>query len=53
MRASECLPTFNKELREAMRKLELSEPSKTEIMRALDNYKMFSAAELAEFEKEM
>jgi len=53
MRPSDCLPTQGKQLREAIKELDLSEPSKAEIMKALGDYKMYSAAELAELEKEI
>lgn len=52
-RPSECLPDQRKRLREAIKELDLNEPSKADIMKALGEYKMFSAAELAELEKEI
>lgn len=52
-RPCECLPDHRKRLREAIKELELKEPTKAAIMKALGEYKMFSAAELAELEKEI
>jgi hypothetical protein len=52
-RPSECLPHINDKLKETIKKLGLRQPSKEEVVKALEEYKMFSSAELAEFEKEM
>ncbi len=52
-RPSECLPDRGKRLREAIKKCDFNEPSKTDIMKALCDYKMFSVGELAELEKEI
>jgi len=52
-RPSECLPDHRKRLREAFRELDLKEPSKADIMKALGEYMMFSLTELAELEKEI
>ncbi len=52
-RPSECLPDHRKRLREAVKELGLNEPSKADIMKALGEYKMFTAAELTEIEKEI
>ena len=51
-RSSECLPDQRKRLREAIKELDLKEPSKADILKALGEYKMFTAAELAELERE-
>ena len=52
-RPCECLPHINDKLKEAMRKLGLRQPSKEEVVKALEEYNMFSSAELGEFEREM
>lgn len=52
-RPSQCLPDHRRTLREAIEELELNEPSKTDVRKALEEYKMFSGAELAEFENEI
>jgi len=52
-RSSECVPDHRKRLREAIKQLELKEPSKADIVKALGEYKMFSPAEMAELENEI
>jgi hypothetical protein len=52
-RPSECLPDHRKRLREAIKELDLNEPPKADIVKAVGEYKMFSPAELAEVEKEI
>jgi len=52
-RPSECLPSYRKRLREAIKALDLDEPSNADIMKAIGEYKMFSATELVELEKEL
>jgi len=46
-------PSIKEKLSGTISKLGLEEPSKKEIMKAMDEYKMFSPSELAEFEKEI
>ncbi len=50
---SDCLPSIRDKLKGTINELGLDELSKEEVMKALDEYKMFSSAELAEFEKEI
>ena len=52
-RPSDCLPEHRARLRDAIKALGLNEPPRAETMKALADYKMFSPAELAEFEKEI
>ncbi|MEI7688406.1 MAG: hypothetical protein WCL32_25645, partial [Planctomycetota bacterium] len=52
-RPAECLPDHRKRLREAIKELDLNEPSKADIVKALGEYKMFSPVELAELENEI
>jgi hypothetical protein len=52
-RPSECLSFIADKLKNVLKDLALNEPSKIEIMKAMDEYKMFSPSELAEFEKEI
>ena len=52
-RPSECLPTIRDKLKNTIKELGLNEPSEEEVMKALEEYKMFSPAELAELEKEI
>ena len=50
---SNCLPSIKDKLNGTINKLGLKEPSKVEVMKAMDEHKMFSASELAEFGKEI
>jgi hypothetical protein len=52
-RPSECLPTIRDTLTNTIKELGLGEPPKQKVMEALKEYKIFSSAELAEFEKEI
>jgi hypothetical protein len=52
-RPSDCLPSIRDGLRESIKKVGLKEPSKQEVIKALDEYKIFMPAELAELEKEI
>jgi len=52
-RPSECLPDRRKRLKGAFEELGLNEPSKGDVMKALEEYKMFSATEMAEFDEEI
>jgi HKD family nuclease len=50
---SECLPDYSRRLREAIKDLNLKEPLKSDIMKALAEYRMFSEAGLAELEDQI
>jgi hypothetical protein len=52
-RPSECLIHTRDKLKNTIRDLSLAEPSNKEVMKALEEYKMFSPAELSEFEREI
>lgn len=52
-RPSECLPDHRKRLRDAIKELDLNEPKKADIMKALADYNMFTPAELTEIEAEI
>lgn len=50
---NDCLPSIKDKLNGTINKLGLEEPSKMEVMKAMDEYKMFWPGELAEFEKDI
>lgn len=52
-RPSECLPQKKEQIKDTIKELGLEEPSRQEIMKALQEYNMFTTAELAELEKEI
>jgi hypothetical protein len=52
-RRSECLPTIKNKLKNTIKELGLNEPSEQEVINVLEEYKMFTPAELTEFEKEI
>jgi hypothetical protein len=52
-RPSECLSYIRDKLKNTITQLGLNEPSVQEVMKAVEEYKMFSAAELSEFEREV
>ncbi len=52
-RPSECLPMLKEKLRTTIAKLGLKEPSRGQVKKALEDYRMFTAAELVELEKEI
>ncbi len=49
----ECLPTLREKVRRTIEELGLREPTKQEVVRALDEYKMFSPKTLADLEREI
>ncbi len=52
-RPRECLPHWRERLRETIAALHLKEPAKADVVKALDDYKMFSTTELAELSAEV
>ena len=52
-RPSECLSYIGDKLKNTIIRLGLKEPSVQEIMKAMEEYKMLSSAELSEFEREI
>ena len=52
-RPSECLPHIRDKLRSVAEELGLSKPSREQVKQALEEYNMFSPAELAEIDHEM
>lgn len=52
-RPSDCLPQKKEQIKDTIKELGLEEPSRQEIMKALQEYNMFTAAELTEREKEI
>ena len=52
-RPSDSLPQLKEQIKDTITELVLEEPSRQEVMKALEEYNMFTAAELAEFGKEI
>src|SRR5208282_3333052 len=52
-RAYECLPHIDEMIRKAFNDLGLREPSKAEVKKALDEYQMFTPAELVQLENDL
>jgi hypothetical protein len=52
-RPSHCLPSFKARLKSAIKQVGLKEPPLRDVRKALEEYRMFSPAELAELEKEV
>ncbi len=53
LRLRECLVDQSNKVRDTIKALGLTEPSTKEVMKAIEDYKMFSAAELAAFQNEI
>lgn len=52
-RLGECLVDQSNKVRDTIKALGLTEPSTKEVMKAIEDYKMFSEAELVEFQNEL
>jgi HKD family nuclease len=52
-RFSDCLPDQAKGLRDTIKQVRLAEPSKKDVMKALEEYNVFLPTEVEEFEREM
>ena len=52
-RPSECLPQKKEQIKDTIKELGLEEPSRQEIIKALQEYNMFTTAKLADLEKEI
>jgi len=52
-RPSDCLPQKKEQIKNTIKELGLEEPSQQEVIKALKEYNMFTAAELADLEREI